>query len=37
MHQLGQGDDSSDGWGKANELRDALNIDSDVYTDWAKR
>ena len=37
MHRLGQGDNSEDGWNRANELREALGIDLDDYNRWAKR
>jgi hypothetical protein len=35
MNNLDQGYNSEDGWGRANELLSALNIDSDAYNRWA--
>jgi hypothetical protein len=34
MHRTGQGDNSDDGWGRANELRSELGIDLNDYNDW---
>ena len=35
MNDLGQGKNSEDGWGRANELRSALDIDGEEYNRWA--
>jgi hypothetical protein len=35
MNCLSQGNNSEDGWGRANELLSALGIDSDDYNRWA--
>lgn len=35
MNKLDQGDNREDGWSRANELRDALGIESDDYNRWA--
>jgi hypothetical protein len=37
MNALGQGNNSEDGWNRAHRLRDALEIESDDYSRWAKR
>ena len=36
MNRLDQGDHSEDGWSRAHELREALEIDFDTYQNWAK-
>jgi len=36
MRTIGNGDHSEDGWDRANELREAIGIDSDDYNDWVK-
>ncbi len=35
MNSLDQGDNSEDGWGRANDFLSWLNIDSDDYNRWA--
>jgi hypothetical protein len=37
MHRLKKGNNSLDGWGRANELLSALGIDLDDYNRWAKK
>lgn len=37
MNRLDQGDHSEDGWSRANELLNALGIESDDYNRWSKR
>jgi hypothetical protein len=36
MNGLDQGDNSEDGWGRANEFLSWMNIDLDDYNRWAK-
>ena len=37
MNNLGQGKNSEDGWGRAHELRRALDIDHEEYNRWANQ
>ena len=34
MNTTGNGNNSEDGWSRANELREAIGIDADDYYDW---